>query len=155
MKGPYRLLVALRNDEPLLVVGGGPLAERKMATLLGAGCRPHLIAPSLTESLRADHDRGAFDWEAREATREDFQAFRLVLLALPSEKAERVLPWAREARCLVNCASSAAEGDWALLAQFDSGPCRVGVGSGGYDPALAAREKDTIHRFLTDREVKS
>lgn len=154
MRRPYGLLVALRNDEPLLVVGGGPLAERKMATLLGAGCRPHLVAPVLTESLLADHDRGAFDWEPREATREDFQAFRLVLLALPPEETDRLLPWAREARCLVNCASYAEKGDWALLAQFDSGSCRVGVGSGGFDPALAAGKKELICRFLTDREVK-
>ena len=154
MRAPYGLLVALRSDEPILVVGGGPLAERKMTTLLRTGCRPHVIAPTLTDSLLADHRRGAFDWEARKARAGDFQAFRLVLLALPPKETKELLPWAWEAQCLVNCASLAQEGDWALLAQFDSGPCHIGVGSGGSDPALAAELKEIICRLLTEREVR-
>lgn len=155
MKAPYSLLVGLRSDEPILVVGGGALAERKVTTLLEAGCRPFVIAPTLTEPLLRAHRRGSFDWEPRKARREDFDGRRFVLLALPPEETRRLLPWTREAGCLVNAASLSEEGDWALVAQFGHDRCRIGVGSGGADPARAARLKKIIFRHLTDREVKS
>jgi siroheme synthase (precorrin-2 oxidase/ferrochelatase) len=75
---------------------------------------------------------------------------------LPPEETLLVLPWAREANCLVNAASLAGQGDWALVAQFDVDCCRIGIGTGGTDPGLARKLKKILLRHLTtDHEVDS
>ena len=155
MKAPYHLLIALRSDETILVVGGGSLAERKIATLLEAGCRPLVVSPAITDNLRQLWERDLFDWQPRKVEREDFTRRRLVLLALPPAETDRVLPWARQSGCLVNAASHSDEGDWALLAQFNAAGCRIGIGTGGTDPAKARRLKNEVLRHLAENEVKS
>ena len=146
----FSLLASVNTRrQGVLVVGGGSVGTRKIATLLGAGCEVILVSPEATPELRELAEAGRIRWFRRTVLPEDFAAARLVLLALPLEtKAdgtspsfEEALTWARKAGCLVNCAACADEGDWALVAQFRHGPCFVGIGTGGADPCEAARLK--------------
>jgi len=146
----FSLLASVNTRrQRVLVVGGGSVGTRKIATLLGAGCEVILVSPEATPELRALAEAGRIQWLRRTVLPEDFAAVRLVLLALPlgteadgaSTSLEQALAWARKAGCLVNCAACADEGDWALVAQFRHGPCFIGIGTGGDDPCEAARLK--------------
>ena len=54
----YPLFMDLR-DRPVLVVGGGAIAERKVESLLEAGAAVTLVAPEVTPDLRALADSGS------------------------------------------------------------------------------------------------
>ena len=53
------------KQQPCLVVGGGPIALRKLENLRRAGARVHLVAPALTDDLAARLDDSAIVWHQR------------------------------------------------------------------------------------------
>ena len=145
MTGPYRLLVSLNLDRgPILVVGGGGVAERKVDTLLRAGALVRLVSPDATERLRNAAARGDIVWERRRAAADDFAAHDFALLAVPQAEAGALVAAARARGCRVaNCADG-KNGDFALCAQFELEGCYVGVSSGGDNPAAAAARKRAL-----------
>lgn len=135
----FSLLLALAvTRHTLLVVGGGPVGERKIASLLEAGCSVHLISPEVTPTLRIMALQEAISWTPRKVVPEDFFQFRFAVLALPPTQCRPLLEEARKARCLLNCAGLPEESDWALVSQCSVHGLRLGVGSGGRDPGKAA-----------------
>jgi precorrin-2 dehydrogenase/sirohydrochlorin ferrochelatase len=60
----YPLYVNL-NGKPAVMVGAGPIAERKVGTLLECGAEVTVIAPSATEGLRAMAAEGRVTWIQR------------------------------------------------------------------------------------------
>ena len=52
MPSRYPIFIRL-EDQPVLVVGGGPVAARKGLRLVQAGAKVTLVAPVVTEELRA------------------------------------------------------------------------------------------------------
>ena len=61
---PYPLFIYLQG-QPVSVIGGGHVAERKTQTLLSHGARVTLTAPSVTDALRALADAGRIVWRER------------------------------------------------------------------------------------------
>lgn len=154
--GSYRLITSINLDRhEILVVGGGSVGERKVQTLTGAGASVTLVSPVATEALRALAASGTIRWERRLAAAEDFRAGGFALLALPRDEALRLAVVARERGCLVDVCAEAGEGDFALCAQFERDGCRVGVSSGGGNPALAARVKRVLTRVGGERVLLS
>src|SRR5581483_9015369 len=67
---PY--LLGLRLDgRPVLVVGGGRVAQRRIPALLAAGALVTLVAPEVTPSLEDLITDGKVTWLARPYTRGD------------------------------------------------------------------------------------
>lgn len=60
----YPIFIDL-NDRLSVVIGGGPIAERKVCTLLECGARVTLIAPEVTEAIRAMASEGRITWKPR------------------------------------------------------------------------------------------
>lgn len=142
IEGPYRLMTSINLDRhEILVVGGGAVGERKIHTLTEAGAAVTLVSPEATGALRALAESGAIRWERRDARAEDFSRFSFALLALPPEPAQTIAALARERGCLICVCADGASGDFALCAQFERDGCRVGISSGGVDPARAANLK--------------
>ena len=62
----YPLLLDL-TDRDVLMVGGGPVAARRVAGLLAAGARVHVIAPQLCEDLADLVESDRVSWDRRGA----------------------------------------------------------------------------------------
>src|ERR1035438_6640138 len=61
-----RLPLALDvRDKPVVVVGGGAVAERKVRALLAAGARIRLIAPEVTPFLESQSVADSLQWQER------------------------------------------------------------------------------------------
>ena len=61
-----------------LVVGGGPVAERKMDGLLAADARVTVVSPSLTPALLTLAAEARLHWRPREYVAGDAAGFALV-----------------------------------------------------------------------------
>lgn len=99
---PYPLFIYLEG-QPVAVIGGGRVAERKVQTLLSHGARVALTAPRVTSALRALADDGKIVWHER-CYREGDLADVLLVIGATDDRAvnEAVYAEACRRRTLVN-----------------------------------------------------
>ena len=132
---------------PVLVVGAGPVAIRKIAGLVAAGADVRVVAPEIDGQL--DRDEVA---DVRERVYEtgDLDGVRIVVTATGVEAVDAaVAADARAGGIWVNAADQPADCDFILPAIARQGPVSVAVSTDGKSPALAARLRDRIASLLT------
>ena len=152
-QNPHRLLVSINLEgHEILVVGGGRVAERKIATLLGCRSRVRMVSPDATENLAELARDGVIAWERRAASAEDFASHMFAVLAVPREASGALASLAGANGCAVDICSGAdaGGGDFALCAQFASEGLFVGVSGGGNDPAAAAAAKRRLMKSMKE-----
>lgn len=132
-----------------VVIGGGPVAERKVRGLLDAGAMVTVVSPTLAPGLLALASDGRLHWTPREYRAGDLTETWLVMVATddPAVNAE-VLAEARARRVWANCADDPECCDFALPAVARRGPLAVAVSTGGASPALAQLVREEIERWL-------
>ncbi|HEX4981657.1 MAG TPA: bifunctional precorrin-2 dehydrogenase/sirohydrochlorin ferrochelatase [Ilumatobacteraceae bacterium] len=132
---------------PVLVVGAGPVAARKIAGLVAAGADVRVVAPEI--DARLDRD-GIADVRERVYEPSDLDGVRLVVTATGVEAVDAaVAADARSAGIWVNAADQPADCDFILPAIARQGPVSVAVSTDGKSPALAAHLRDRIASLLT------
>ncbi len=77
----YLPLFAAIKEKPVLVVGGGEIAERKIAFLRRAGARVQVVAQRLEPQLQQLADSQAIHWLATEFDEAQLDAVFLVIAA--------------------------------------------------------------------------
>jgi len=131
--------------ERCLVVGGGPVAARKIDGLLACRARVHVIAETVGPEVRAR----AVTWEERSYRRGEVAGFRLVLAATDDSRVNRtVYEDARAAGVWVNTADDPAACTFTLPSVVRRGPIMVTVSTGGYSPAMAKWLRARIEQEL-------
>jgi precorrin-2 dehydrogenase/sirohydrochlorin ferrochelatase len=139
---PVNLILA---GEPCLVVGGGPVAARKIDGLLACQARVHVIAETVGPEVRAR----AVAWEERSYRRGEVAGFRLVLAATGDSRVNHTIyEDARAAGVWVNTADDPAACTFTLPSVVRRGPLMVTVSTGGYSPAMAKWLRARIEQEL-------
>jgi siroheme synthase-like protein len=146
----YPISVSLTN-QPVLVVGGGPVAARKVRRLVRSRARVTLVAPLVTDELATLADAGALRWHPRPYRAGDVAGQALVFTATGQPDTDRaVVAAARAVGTLVNCADQAIGGDFDLPALLERGPLQVTVSTAGAAPGLAARLVRELARHVPE-----
>ncbi len=139
-----------------VIVGGGRVAARKAQGLLAAGARVRIVAPRISDALRALTGPGArCRLIERPYAPADVEGATLVIAATddPAINAQ-VASDARRAGCLVNVADDPAAGNCVTVAVQRSGDLVIGVSAGGV-PRAAARIRDAIAARFDDRYAEA
>jgi len=122
------------EDMACLVVGAGPVAARKAASLLECGARVTVIAPevcSKVEELNVTCIRRRYE-------RGDAANYRLVVTATGQPEVDRaVFRDAEDAGVLVNAADDPEACRFLLPSVLRRGPVSIAVSTGGTSPYLA------------------
>ena len=119
-----------------LVVGGGPVAARKVAGLLACGALVHVVAERVGREVRALE--GA-TWEERSYQPGEASAYRLVVAATDSgDTNAAIYADADAAGVWVNSADDPAHCSFTLPSVVRRGSLMVTVSTGGRSPALAS-----------------
>lgn len=137
------------TGQPCLVVGGGAVAQRKVAGLLAAGARVTVVSPWLSDGLLASASEGRLNWTPRGYRAGDVAGFRLVMVATNDTALN--LDVAREARergIWVNCADDPAHCDFTLPSVLRRGSLTVSVSTGGESPAFARLVREELEGLL-------
>ncbi|UJP39588.1 uroporphyrinogen-III C-methyltransferase [Cellulomonas palmilytica] len=147
----------------VLVVGGGPVAARRVQALVADGARVVVVAPALCEPLRDAHRWGQLEWRAREVLEGDLDDVWLVHTATGDCWCDdEVARWAAERRVFCVHAARAAGGSARTPATTSLGDVLVGVVSTGTpDPgrttvvrdALAEKVRDVLADHLREGRV--
>lgn len=139
--GPGYPVMLLLEHRRCLVVGGGPVAERKVTGLVDAGARVTVVAPTVTPGLAAmDVER-----RLRRFRPDDVAGCWLVVSATGRPEVERAVRDACEAAgVLVNAADVPDACSVVLPAVLRRGPVTVAVSTTGRSPALASALRDSL-----------
>ena len=138
-------------DHPCLVVGGGPVAEGKVAGLLAAGARVTVVSPTVTARLAGWAAEGRVLHLAREYRAGDVEGRRLALVATDDATVTRAVVADGRARSVwVNAADQPARCDFILPAVIRRGRLTVAVSTGGASPAAARAIREELEGYLTE-----
>ncbi|MBI5607853.1 MAG: bifunctional precorrin-2 dehydrogenase/sirohydrochlorin ferrochelatase [Deltaproteobacteria bacterium] len=138
------LPVALRlQDRPVLVVGAGKVAARKVETLLAAGALVDVVAPWACREVEALATAGAIAWQARPFAASDVAGHFLVVACTDQDGVDAQVFAACERACIFCTAADrpAACSAW-WMAVRRRGEVQVAVSTGGSAPGLAGRIAD-------------
>ena len=144
MSSPVPMYPVVLNIEGrrCLVVGGGPVATRKVAELVRCGALVTVVAPEIDPALDALTESagpGTVGIERRVYRSAEASAYRLVVTATGLVDVDRaVAADADAAGVWVNSADDAAHCTFILPSVHRDGPVSVAVSTGGASPAMAS-----------------
>jgi len=148
--GYYPIVVDV-GDRPVLVVGGGAVAERKVEGLVAAGARVTVIAPRLSARLAALAGEGRLRHLAREYGVGDIEGYELVFVAVDDESVGHAVGVEARARGVwVNVADDPERCDFILPSVLRRGDLVVAVTTGGTSPALARAVRERLEEVVTE-----
>lgn len=148
----YPLFVNLKG-RPVVVVGGGPVAERKVTHLLKAGADVTVISPSLTPRLATWSVRKRIKGVHRPYRRGDLREAVLAFTATDNVEVNRAV--AREAekkKIFINVADQSTSEGFIVPALFTQRNLIVAVSTSGQSPAVAKKVRDHLKAALKDFE---
>ena len=132
-----------------LVVGGGVVAERRVAPLVEGGAEVTVLSPALTPGLAALAGAGRIRHIARAYRDGDVADFELVLVATDAGEVNAAVALEARARgAWINAADDPAHCDFFLPALVRRGDLVVAVGTGGTSPALARAVREELEGYL-------
>jgi cobalt-precorrin 5A hydrolase/precorrin-3B C17-methyltransferase len=138
----------LRN-QPVVVVGGGQVGERKIAGLLPTGAAIRVISPAVTDQVQRWATEGRVMWVARPFQPGDLQGAFLTFAATDQRTVNaQVAQEARALGILCNVADAPAEGDFHLPALHRTPDLTIAVGTGGASPTRAKQVRDQLAAAL-------
>jgi siroheme synthase-like protein len=130
-----------------LVVGGGRIAHEKIVGLLDCGARVTVVAPEITDEVRALN----VQLREREYDSADLDGPFLVVAATDDTELNRRVHAEAEARSrLCNVVDVPDLCNFILPAVHRIDPIAVAVSTGGASPALAKRIRDDVAALITD-----
>jgi hydroxymethylbilane synthase len=144
------------HGRPALIVGGGPVAERKLRGLLEAGADVTLISPAVTVEIGRLARAGRIRWVARRYQPADVERAFIVFAATGDDGVNaKVVAAARASGALVNDALDAGRGDFATPAVHRSGALTVSIDSAGLAPGFAKRIRDELAVVFDTRYARA
>jgi uroporphyrin-III C-methyltransferase/precorrin-2 dehydrogenase/sirohydrochlorin ferrochelatase len=133
---------------PVLVVGGGPVAERRAKGLLDAGAKVTVVAPVATDTLRGLATSGLLTWEQREYRTSDLDGVWFVQTATGTAAVDTQVAADAEAQRLwcVNASDHEASAAWTpAVAVVDD--VKIAINAGG-DPRRAMALRNAVATAL-------
>jgi uroporphyrin-III C-methyltransferase/precorrin-2 dehydrogenase/sirohydrochlorin ferrochelatase len=133
----------------VLVVGGGLVAERKVAALLESGARVTVGAPAFTEQLEKQAKKGSIALICSNFDESWLDRQWLVIAATSDRTVNAAVAAAADARRIFsNVVDDAALSSFQVPAVIDRSPLVVAVSTSGAAPVLARLVRERIERLL-------
>jgi precorrin-2 dehydrogenase / sirohydrochlorin ferrochelatase len=128
-----------------LVVGGGRVAERKVAGLLDCGAVVDVISPTVTNTIFKLVKNGTIRWFEKSYLSGDAAPYFLIIAATSSQEVNRlVFEEAEQHGRLVNVVNDQELGNFLVPAMIRRGKLAIGVSTSGAAPAVAKRIREEL-----------
>ena len=145
----YLPLFAALKGRPVLVIGGGDVAARKISLLRRAGARVQIVAQALSPDLRELVENQQAEWLAQAFDEAQLDRIFLVIAATDDPALNRRVHAAAEARQrLVNVVDDRPLCTFIFPSIVDRSPILVAISSGGTAPVLARLLREKLEALL-------
>lgn len=154
-KKRFPIFISL-EEKPILVVGGGNIAARRIISLLGFGPRVTVWAPELSLELKRLLSEGRIIWRRGEYCPGEMDGFFLVLAATGEPKVnEAVCREAKENKIPVNVASDQNLCDFFFPALVENEKLVIGLAGDGSDHRLVKETAAALRVWMKPIRVGS
>jgi precorrin-2 dehydrogenase/sirohydrochlorin ferrochelatase len=135
------------QGKPVLVIGGGKVAERKALALLASGARVTVVSPALTKKLSYLAQAGAIRHRRRRWRPEDLKASFLIMAATNDRTANAEVTRRVDSNSrLINVVDDPSRCNVITPAVITRGDLIIAVSTSGKSPALARRIRQELER---------
>lgn len=141
--------------KPVVVVGGGEVALRKVEGLLEAGAEITVVSPELHPDLRTFVDQGRVRHFEREYQPGDLEGYTLAFVGTDDRSINaEVAREGKEWRVWVNAVDDPPNCDFIMGGIISRGDLIVAVSTSGASPAMARRLREDLEEFLSDKYMR-
>lgn len=145
----YPIILTHTSELKAVVIGGGPVGERKTRGLLAVKTAVTLISPDATPELQKWAENGEIKWEKRPFSPEDLNNANLVFAATNQRAVNAQIAQEAKARGLLcNIADAPNEGNFHLPAVHRGKEELITVSTYGKNPAQARLLRNQIKAWL-------
>lgn len=139
------------NNKNCLVVGGGKVAERKVADLLDYGAVITVVSPELSPELVRFYKSGRIECRMRKFGNDDLEGVFLAIIATNDNKLNQaVAAECRAKSILVNTVDDPPNCDFFVPAVLRRGPLALAISTEGNSPMFARRLREELERNIGD-----
>ncbi len=132
-----------------VVIGGGPVAGRKAASLASAGAEVSVISPEVSPQTKKLADEGAIVHKQRRYRKGDLKGSFIAVAATDDPAVNlRIAGEAEGLGILVNCVNPPEAGNFIVPSSITRGDLTLAISTGGTSPALARRLRQDLEAFL-------
>lgn len=136
------------SQMPILVVGGGKIATRKLAGLISAGAQPVVIAPVVTDKISQWAENKQLTLWRREFHKGDTEQFQLIFIATNQMAVNDLIYEEIPPEKLLNDTTKKERSNLSNLALLKDPAGTVGITTFGTDPTKAKALKNKLKEFL-------
>ena len=145
----YLPLFAELKEKPVLVIGGGDIAARKIMFLRRAGANVQVVAAALSEEVAALVERQEIQWRAHEFEEQLLDDVFLAIAATDDDALNQRVSTAANARYrLVNVVDNQPLCSVVFPSIVDRSPLLIAIFSGGSAPVLSRLIREKIEALL-------
>jgi precorrin-2 dehydrogenase / sirohydrochlorin ferrochelatase len=145
---PWYPVNLILDGANVLVIGGGPIAARKVQGLLESGARVTVVAPEAVSSI-SDDDR--IRWHAREYRRGEVASYQLAISATGVRDVDiQIYNDARASHIPVNVADVPELCTFTLPSILRRGDLQIAVSTAGRSPAFASWVRRRLEQVIED-----
>jgi len=135
-----------------LIVGGGKVAERKVASLLEYEPLLHLVSPQVEENIKHWASEGLLCWIPREFEIADLDQVFMVFIATSDTNVNRDIAALCRARgILVNAVDDPPNCDFFVPSVLRRDSLTVAISTEGKSPMYAARLRRELETIITEQ----
>ena len=128
-----------------VIIGGGGVAEGKIARLLESGAEIRVISPDATPGIQRMADAGAIQWEPRPYRPGDLAGAFIAIAATNLREVNRRIFDEAEARgVMLNAVDDPPNCSFIAPSIVQRGPVTVAISTGGASPALARKLRESL-----------
>lgn len=147
----YPVFLNLKG-KPVLVIGGGKVAQRKVRSLLSAGAKVTVVAPLAESKIQELARKEKIFWIQRNFQSNDILKKWLVVCATNSNKVNaKVYELCNKHKLWVNVADAPSLCSFIAPSVFSKGEVTLAISTGGASPALAKFLRKKAERILTPK----
>ena len=144
MTAYYPVYLNLRGRR-CVIIGGGTVAEGKIARLLDSGAEIRVVSPDATPGIRQFVADGSVRWEERKYRDGDLEgAFIAIAATNVREVNRRIFEEANQRGVMLNAVDDPPNCSFIAPSIVQRGPVTLAISTGGVSPALARKLRESL-----------
>lgn len=137
----------------VVVIGGGDVAARKVHEFVESGARVHIISPEVNDEIKQliEQNSTLISFSKRKYKKGDLQGAALVYSTTDNQEVNKsVFYEAEELNLFINAVDDPENCSFIVPSIIRRGDLVVAVSTSGNSPAMAARLRRELEKFLPD-----
>lgn len=146
----YPVFIDLRR-KPCLVIGGGPVAERKVKNLLDVEALVRVVSPGLTSPLYDLFKQNRFQWMNRDYCTEDLSGAFLTFICTDNSRLNReITEECRQAGILANVVDDPANCGFLVPSVIRRDSLIVAISTQGKSPLFSRLLREELEELIPE-----